>query len=80
MLLDEVASASFRASHGGSKPLPAVQRMHVNLLGALGVPGEGKPPKPVSVSASMSAAEARAHAVLRAAPGKRPSVEADIWW
>jgi hypothetical protein len=80
MLLDEVASASFRAGHGGSKSLPAVQRMQVNLLGALGVPGEGKPVKPVSVSATVSAAEARAHAVLRAAPGKRPAVEADIWW
>jgi len=83
MLLEEAASAGYRAASGASAA-PAVQRMHVNLLGAIPVPGLGKPPKPILVSSNVNVADRRAHAVLQRAPPPSahaaPAVEADVWW
>ena len=79
MLLDEVASAGYRSTMA-VEAAPPVQRMHINLLGAIPVPRHAKPPRPVALRTAVSAAEARAHAVL-SAPGKSvAAVEADVWW
>lgn len=75
MLCDETAAASYCAALGTDAP-PAVQRMHVSLLGAVDV----AKPRLVETSAVTSAVQGRAHATLRV-PGKAtPAVEADIWW
>ena len=75
MLCEEAASSSFCAARG-VEAAPPVQRMRVSLPGAIDV----RTPTTVEVAAVASAAEARAHAVLRA-PGKQvAAVEAEVWW
>lgn len=68
LLLDAAASATYCASCACAPP-PAVQRMHINFLGAIRVPPAGAArSKPVRVRAAVSAVEPRAHAVLYASP------------
>ena len=75
MILDEACGTSYMRARGVPHP-PAVQRMSVSLLGAIGV---GKRTTAEAIAAT-SAQEQRAHAILRK-PGKgEPAVEADVWW
>jgi len=101
LILDAAASASFcdaaatasnvsafasGAAAAAAAP-PAVQRMHVNLLGAVGVPKTSKSKKStVAVRAAVSSTSelpttTKGHAALYA-PGSaaKKAVEAEMWW
>ena len=80
LLLDAAASASYCANRACAAP-PAVQRMHINLLGAIRVPRAGATKsRPVRVSAAVSAADPRAHAVLCASPSSSGRGKGKAGW